>query len=210
MDRKDKEKMIPDQRVGNKLDTVHEFIGKNENEAQQVFQMAVKRLLNVNVWDKVCGPLSAKFTLTDEQGRNIVRHPEPGDHFKIDVPGPGPSSGDGYDWVQVEAVDDKRNPGGLEESLTIRVRPASNPGNPKSDTAHFFKRDATSSFRVRRIGNVVKAEVHGRNEIPNTNASEPADKVRNAVVGTGAVAGLSNPQWRSLVKGLLDPSITVA
>jgi hypothetical protein len=196
--------LIPNQRVGNKLDAVHKFEGSTQEEARKVFSRAAERMLNVNNWEKICGPLSAKFELTDESGEPVSRTPRPGDHFKIDVPGPGPSAGDGFDWVRVEVIEDRRNPMAIEESITMRVRPASSPENAAPDTAHFFKDEATSSFRVTRHGHIVTAEVHGRNEVPNTEANTTKDKVRNAVVGTGAVAGVSKPQWESLVKGLLD------
>ena len=68
----------------------------------------------------------------------------------------------------------------------------------------FFKEDATSTFIVERDGNNLRAAVHGRNELPNTKADKPLDKARNAIVGLGAMLGLSNPQWKSLVKGILD------
>jgi hypothetical protein len=172
--------------------------------------MAANRLLDVNVWDQICGPLSAKFRLTDPSGNKITGPAKPGDHFMINIPGPGPSAGEGYDWVEVEALDDKRNPSGNDESIAIRVRPTASPLNRDSDTAHFFSEDATSSFRVVREGTKVRAEVHGRNEVPNTDVDKTVDKVRNAVVGTGAAAGMSSPQWNSLVNGLLDPSKDVA
>jgi hypothetical protein len=209
MDSNEKDNLIPSQRVGSRLDTSHEFKAETEHEAKMVFRMAADRLLNVNVWEKICGSMSAKFFLTDKSGNLVNRAAKAGDHFKIDIPGPGPSAGDGYDWVEVEAMDDHRNPSGPEESLTIRVRPSPSPANETTDTAHFFKDDATSSFRVRRVGRRVIAEVHGRNEVPNTNVKATPDKIRNAVVGSGAVAGMSKPQWKNLVAGLLDPSLDV-
>ncbi len=203
----DEKKIIPEQRVGNQLDTFHEYEGKSEDDARSVFSMAANRLAHVNTWEKICGPLSAKFELTDEHGNPVQREVRPGDHFKIDVPGPGPSAGDGYDWVRVEEIDDRRNPNASEEHLVIRVRPAPSPINKESDTAHFFDEKATSSFVVKRQGTLVRSEVHGRNEVPNASIEKNSDKVRNAVVGSGAIAGGSKPQWKSLVKGLLDSSI---
>ena len=196
--------MVPPQHVGKKLDTENEVNAPSEEEAKGLFQLATQRLLNVNEWDKICGPLSSVFRLTDNGGALKEGQPTPGDHFRIDVPGPGSKTGEGYDWVRVEAIDDHRNPNADSESVTIKVRPATNPRNSNNDTAHFLSEEATSSFRVAREGRVVRAEVHGRNEVPNTDAEKPIDKVRNAVVGTGAVAGMSNPQWKSLVNGLLE------
>lgn len=201
------EKHIPHQDLGNKLDTEESVSASSAHEAQQIFRIAADRLLNVNCWGKISGPLSARFMLTDESGRVIKGPAQPGNHFKIDIPGPGPANGNGFDWVKVEALDDERNPGGNEESITLRVRPSPDPEKFTSETAHFFKDYATSSFRVERIGNKVTASVHGRNEIPNTDVDKTGDKLRNALVGTGAVGGISSTQWRALVHGLLDHSI---
>jgi hypothetical protein len=196
--------MIPPQNKGSRLDTEHEVKAGNELEAKRLFDLAASRLLDVNCWDELCGPASAVFRLTDDHGNEITRPAKMGDHFKIDVPGPGPAAGEGYDWVRIEALDDQRNPASNDESLTMRVRPSSSPRNANPDTAHFFSPEATSSFSVVRRGNVVRAEVHGRNETPNTETETSVDKVRNAVVGTGAQVGMSKPQWKSLVKGLLS------
>jgi hypothetical protein len=140
--------------------------------------------------------------LTDESGRIIKGPAQPGNHFKIDFP--GLPSGNGFDWVKVEALDDERNPGGNEESITLRVRPSPDPEKSASETVHFFKDYATSSFRVERIGNTVKASVHGRSEVPNTDAG---DRLGNALIGTRAVGSISSTQWTALVHGLLDNSI---
>lgn len=202
-----RENMIPEQRVGNQLDTFNSVTASSEEEARQLFLLAVNRLLDVNVWNKISGKLSSTFRLTDEKGSEIDGPARPGNHFKIDIPGPGPASGEGNDWVKVEALDDKRNPSGKNESVTLRVRPTADPENTEKDTAHFFDEAATSSFRVERDGNTVTASVHGRNEQPNTDVEKTSDKMRNALVGTGAVAGFSAPQWKALVNGLLDTSV---
>ena len=92
----------------------------------------------------------------------------------------------------------------------MRVRPASNPKKNESVVAHFLKSEATSSFTIRRYGNVVTASVHGRNEVSNTETDNLFDKARNTMVALGAFIGLSKVQWRRLVKGLLendDPSM---
>jgi hypothetical protein len=200
------DQMVPHSHEGSSLDTDFEVRATDESEAKKLFALAAHRLLDVNSWDKICGPMSAVFKLTDRNGVGIDGLAKPGDHFQIDVPGPGPAAGDGFDWVKIEAMDDQRNPSAPEESVTLRVRPSPSPRNESSDTAHFFSNAATSSFRIVRQGSVVRAEVHGRNETPNTEADNPIDKVRNALVGTGARAGLSKPQWNSLVKGLLSTS----
>ena len=59
---------------------------------------------------------------------------------------------------------------------------------------------------VKLEDDLISAEVHGRNEKPNTSAENLPDKIRNAVVGIGAVAGFAKIQWQKLVKGLLNTS----
>jgi len=128
-----------------------------------------------------------------------------GDYFKIDILGPGSESGDGYDWVQIEAIEDHSNASVKKESFGIRVRPAPNPEKDSNDkeTAHFFKDEATSNFIIERNGRTVSAEVHGRNEKPNTTAHKSLDKIRNTVIGSSAILGLSHIQWKKLVKGII-------
>src|SRR6187551_4092397 len=111
--------MIPRQQEGSKLDVDFVVRAQDEAEAHQLFMVATERLLNVNEWDRICGPLSAVFRLTDGHGNGIARSARPGDYFMIDVPGPGPAAGEGYDWVQVEALDDDRHSDGHEESVTM-------------------------------------------------------------------------------------------
>ena len=57
------------------------------------------RLQNVNQWKEYAGNISADFRLVDKAGREVQRQAKKGDYFKIDIPGPGSQSGDGYDWV---------------------------------------------------------------------------------------------------------------
>ena len=97
---------------------------------------------------------------------------------------------------------------GTDESeyTAIRVRPAPSPLNEKQDVAHFYSDEATSNFIVRRDGKKVTAGVYGRNEKPNVKKADTVvDKIRNAIVGTGGVTGLSKLQWKALVSGLLKP-----
>lgn len=193
----------PQQYKGKALDVRATSKLASENEARRLFRQAVARLQHVNRWDKICGKVSAVFQLVSADGQLLEVPAEVGHYFRIDIPGPGPAAGDGYDWVQVEAIEDRRDGAAPEESFTMRVRPSSPPLKSDEETAHFFDASATSTFRVLRRGLEVMAEVKGRNETPNTDVDSLTDKVRNAAVGWGAVAGLSAPQWKSLVKGLL-------
>jgi hypothetical protein len=195
---------VPEQETGSQTDTHHSVDAKDITEAREKFTRAKQRLQDINNWDKICGKASAIFRLTDNSGNEVNRQPQQGDHFKINVPAPGNEAGHGFDWVLIEEISDGSNPDGDTESFVMRVRPSSNPQNPDEETAHFFKNNATSSFAVERENTKVTASVHGRNELPNTKTESVLDKARNAIVALGAMIGISTPQWKSLVKGVLE------
>jgi hypothetical protein len=199
-----KEKIIPSQKDGGKKDIEHSVTAVDNDDARKLFVIARNRLLDVNNWDKVSGVLSAKFHLTDASGLEVDRTAEKDDYFKIGLPAPGPADGRGFDWVKIEAIEEKSDTSGPYESIGIRVRPASDPTQNGENVAHFFNSDATSTFLVERHEKEVTASVFGRNEKPNTKETDKVvDKIRNAVVGAGAIAGLSNIQWKSLITGLI-------
>jgi hypothetical protein len=174
---------------------------ETEKEAKDFYFTVRQRLMDVNNWQNIAGKATASFQLTDKSGKEVQREVQKGDHFKIDIPGPGSVSGQGFDWVQIEAIEDDHN----EESpfTAIRVRPATNPLNENKDVAHFFSEDTTSTFMVKREGKKVTAGVYGRNEKPNTSTQTQIDKIRNTAIAGGAITGFSKIQWKSLVNGLV-------
>lgn len=195
------EPIIPAQQTGASSDTDAAATFDSAEQAKAFFKVAKQRLVEVNHWQKWAGAATAQFQLTDAEGNDVARTVQEGDHFKIDIPGPGSGTGDGFDWVQVETIEETASGDG--EHIAIQVRPATNPNNDRSDVAHFFSDEASSCFIVKRDGNTVTAAVHGRNEKPNTSAETLMDKARNAAVATGAVAAFSKLQWKSLVTGLV-------
>jgi hypothetical protein len=197
----DYSKLIPEQETGVENDNESELVCRNDQEAKAFFKELKLRLLNVNEWKNYAGKGTAVFFLTDENGNRVERFAKKGDHFCIDIPGPGSVTGEGYDWVRIEEVNETIQAN--SEYFAVLVRPASNPKNNDSDVAHFFADEATSSFVVSREGNILKAEVHGRNEKPNTSTAKIIDKARNAAVATGAISGFAKYQWKSLINGWL-------
>jgi hypothetical protein len=197
------EKTIPDHEGGVDVNVEESVTASTDEEARTFFRVVKERLLHVNRWKEWAGALSAGFQLTDEQGREIESKPAKGKYFRINIPAPGIITGEGYDWVQIEEVKEEAEDDC--EYVAIRVRPAPNPVNKNKDVAHFYTDEATSNFIVRRDGAKVTAGVYGRNEKPNVKAADTViDKIRNAVVGTGGVSGLSKLQWQALVSGLLE------
>lgn len=176
-------------------------------EAIDCFKRAHKRLLNPPVWHELGGMLTAEFRLVNRSGEVAERLAQLGDFFEVDLPGPGPTAGDGYDWVEVAGIIEKTDEHAEEEMFGIRLQPAANPNNAGGDIAHFFKAGASSTFVVSRRGNTVTASYHGRNEVPNTHTEKTIDNIRNGIVATGAVVGLSEAQWSALTKALLEAEI---
>jgi hypothetical protein len=197
------EKIVPPQHSGGKKDIEHDVQASDENSARRLFTIARNRLLDVNHWHEVAGSPSARFMLSDPKGIEVNRTAELHDYFKIDLPAPGHAEGDGFDWVQIEAIEEINDTSGSTQSIALRVRPSQDPRLPGENVLHFFHEQATSTFLVERKGKNVKAAVYGRNEIPNAKTDNLIDKIRNVVVGATAILGFSNLQWNALVKGLL-------
>lgn len=199
--------LIPDNKRGKATDLDHSVPLPDREQALDCYKRACKRLLNPPVWHELSGALSAHFVLTNEKGEEQERLLQEDDYIRINIPGPGSAVGDGFDWVKVEMVEDKTDPAAEEESIGLKVRTCDNPTSKENDTAHFFQQDATSSFIIHRRGNTVTASYHGRNEVPNTKTDKTTDNLRNALVATGAIAGLSELQWSALIKGFLAKEI---
>lgn len=197
---KSKNDLVPPQLVGSQMDAVEERKLSTLIQAQDFFAAAEKRLLAVNEWGKLSG--LSDFKVFTPDGKEAMRSAQKGDFIRIDIPGPGPLSGDGFDWVMVEEI--KSEHGGDQEMISMCVRPCPSPLNQDKEVAHFLKDHATSTFIIRRDRITVWAEEHGRNEQANVSDGNLIDRARNLVVGFSAKLGLSYPQWKLLVKGLLD------
>ncbi len=196
---------IPVQEEGKQADISETINASGSDEAKLLFLQARNRLFDIDHWSDISKGLSASFVLTDQYGRTKKGIPAVHDHFRIDIPGPGTSAGEGYDWVKVELVEDNIDPDSDTEHTLIKVRPSADPAKQEG-VAHFLDEHATSSFIVKREGNLITAGVHGRNEKPNTKGKNLSGKIRNKVIGALAVAGVATIQWQKLVKGLLNTS----
>jgi hypothetical protein len=195
-------KDIPQPYVGKQLDYTRSKTFPTTLEAQQFFDQAQRKLLAVNDWHQITKGPSATFRLMDAHGDPLERHLSRGDLIQIDIPGPGLPSSQGYDWVRVEEIEEKRSLD--EQSILLRLRPTTDPKNDLSDTAHFFKAMATSNFLIHLQGREVYFHYAGRNEVINTDNSSTLDNVRNFMVGVAAKLGASYPQWKALVDGFAE------
>lgn len=202
MEEKNYTGIVPEQNTGQQIDAESSVELDSSEQAKDFFEAVKNRLQNVNEWEKYAGTLSANFQLVDQAGAEVQRPAQKGDYFKIDIPGPGTKSGDGYDWVQIEEAESTSAPD--VESFGFRVRPAQNPQNKNDDIAHFYSPESTSSFTVTREKNKVTAAIYDRNTKPNKETDSITDKVRDAVVGTAGTIAFSKIQWKSLTDGLLN------
>jgi hypothetical protein len=200
MGNQDKKYPVPEQITGSKMDVVEKRNFNTNEMAMIFFESAANRLLKVNNWGDYAG--GSNFQLIDKSGNKVERSAQEGDYIRIDIPGPGTHSGKGYDWVKIEEI--SRGTEKDSSFVAIMVRPTAYPLTQNENAAHFFEKEASSTFIVRREGLNVFAEEHGRNESMNVNEGPLTDRARNFVVGIAAKLGMSYPQWKLLVKGLLE------
>ena len=197
--------IIPKQYVGNETGAQAEINAGDAVGARHKFLEAKQRLLDINHWHVYSGTKATIFQLTNAQGHPIDRTPEVGDYIRIDLPGPGSKAGQGYDWVRIEQFEDKSDKQADIDFFGFRVRPASNPINvDNTDLAHFYNEQTTSTFFVQRDGSNIMACEKGRNEVPKVKTDQVLDNIRNTMVATAATLGLSIPQWKILMEGILN------
>lgn len=199
---KDYTGILPKQYTGTQIEAEANVVLSNTEEAMDQYELAKERLLTCNNWHRVAGLISASFQIVDTAGKEVNRKVQKGDFLKIDIPGPGSKAGGGYDWVKVEEV--KEMSDNDTQSIAFRVRPTSNPTVDKNDIAHFYDSSATSNFIVTREGAKLTATIIDRNTKPNDDAHSTIDKLRDSVVGTGALASFSKIQWQNLAEGIVQ------
>jgi hypothetical protein len=194
--------LIPPNIQGKEITAEAKTVLESSDAALTFYKTAKKRLLYIRGWGKIAGALSADFQLTDEKGNEVNRPAKKGDHFRIDIPGPGSAAGQGYDWAYIEDIKEVH----LDniDSIGMRVRPAANPQTANPNVAHFFSEASTSTFVITREYNVVSASIYDRNIEANEETEEPLDKLRNTAVGLGAKFGISKLQWEGLAHGLIS------
>jgi hypothetical protein len=130
------------------------------------------------------------FKLFDHAGRGVQWPAREGDYIRIDIPGPGPTAGEGYDWVVIEILDEDE----LRQVTSMKVRPSAHPPGDDEQVAHFLKNSSTNTLQVKLNDLNVRAEQHGRNEEANNETGIVLDNLRNTMVGWGSKLGFSYPQ----------------
>ncbi len=197
--------IIPKQFIGSQTGATSKLTLNRRHDALIHFQAARERLLDINNWQKLCGPGCAEFALMDLSGNPLPdAKPKIGNLIRIKLPAPPNQEGDGYDWVRIEAFEENKTILSDSEVYGFRVRPIENPKNKTGNSAHFYTSEATSTFLVIRYSHTVYALERGKNEVPN-NSNHWLTHLRNKLVAIVAMIGLSKPQWKKLVSGILEP-----
>ncbi len=174
------------------------------DDAEEFFILVKDRLLDINNWHKVSDSIKSEFHIVDSHGKEHHRHAHKGDYVRIKIPGPKSDTGDGADWVQVDAIEYDDYPDENKELIALRLRPVSNPTRSDDAVAHFFTDASSSTFIIERDHKLITAHYYGRNEKPNTGGETVKDTVRNVAVAVGALLGFSDVQWKGLLTGFLD------
>lgn len=202
MEQENSSELVPKQETGVKIDVEERVELGHPDEAEAFFRSVSARLLDVNNWKSYAGKISADFQLIDINGHKAERPVKEGDYIQIDIPGPGPQSGDGFDWVKVEKIaeETKNN----VHTLSMRVRPTPSPLNDETSVAHFYSRQSTSTFSVSQNDNKITVGIFDRNTEPNKNGGSAAERIRDKAVGLTAITAFSRIQWTLLAKGLLS------
>jgi hypothetical protein len=190
--------LIPAQTHGKHVDLFLDKTFAASSAASSAFTKASRRLLHPQRWHALSGKGTAAFDVLDGQLKISEKEVKESDFIRIDIPGPGPGAGNGYDWVKVVLIES------AADHLGIKLMPCANPEENGDQPAHFFKEGSSSTLIVALEDRKLTASYHGRNEAPNNETGNVADNIRNTVIAAGALAGLSELQWKSLLKGLLE------
>jgi hypothetical protein len=193
-----KGQLVPPQRTGKAIEAEASAVLSTEKTAVVFFELVRNRMQHVNSWAVMAGKLSAEFQLVNKEGLEVFRKMHEGDYLRIDIMGPGGTSGGGYDWVKVEQLYDE------PDSFGFRVRPSSHPSARRAVPDHFYDEDSTSTFWVSRKGRRVIVSISDRNMKANCEATNVVNKVRNYVVAWAARARFSQIQWQALADGLVS------
>lgn len=193
---------IPEQTEGGFSDISSEIMMETVTEAIFHFKCIKKRFFDINSWELFAGEEQAEFALCDENGELILSKAEVGNYVRIKIPVLHNLIGGSYDWVKIEVIDTEETED--SEMVFVRVRPSQNPLKKNGIIAHFHKATATSSFIIKREGRKISCEVHGRNELPNTEHLTLLQKLRNEVVSLGGTVFASKFQWKSFTDGIIQ------
>ncbi|GEQ85882.1 hypothetical protein ULMS_13900 [Patiriisocius marinistellae] len=195
---------FPKQKKGDFHEIVSMKTSPNISIAKSNYSELYKRLKAINNWESFSDKVKASFYLVDAKTLKITTTFKTGNFVKIDIPGPGNPSGNGFDWTDIINVQESKENDDYP-FLTFTLKPCKSPENSKDVVAHFFDDESTNTFVVRRMGTYLFAEVHGRNQQKNIKDIPLKDTIRNAAILMGNTIGLAGLNWLGLTDALLQP-----
>lgn len=167
----------------------------DKNQADIAFEQSKKKLFDVNRWSEMKG-INSTFVLHDEFGRKASGDIKKGYFIKIDLPGLKIEN-----WVQVSDV--RVEP----ELAEFVVHPSKKPEektDPNAEVKHFFTEEASSTFRVIKEGNTIKAFEIGQDEVINNEGDDSGNRaLLNTLIAEGGWAGFQKIQWEKLTSYLV-------
>lgn len=168
----------------------------DEATAIREFERAKKKLFDVNLWTNLEG-FNSTFQLFDARGRRTTATmPEVGHYISIILPATTIEN-----WVQVSAVNVQEN---MAEFV---VHPSEKPSElteGEEGVQHFFIKEASSTFRIERMGTKLIGSEIGKNEGINNQGGEAGDRaILNTLIAEGGWAGVQGLQWDKLTSYLV-------
>ncbi|MDQ3290332.1 MAG: hypothetical protein M3Q05_03475, partial [Bacteroidota bacterium] len=132
--------------------------------------------------------INSTFTLHSGHGEPTQGKAEEENYIQIILPGLTVEN-----WVQIEKIEEDEN------SAQFTVHPCPNPNNDSPETQHFFVKEASSTFRIERNGNVLRGYQIGKNEkINNQDYQAGIRAFLNTLIAEGGWAGFQDIQWGKL------------
>lgn len=164
--------------------------------ALREFKRSKEKLFDVNRWSRMPGITSGFQLYTPEGKPKPKAKPEVGDYLMIDLPGPAPEN-----WVIVTDIKEE------DEMAEFTVSPSQDPrdtGEEAEEIEHFFRDEATSTFKVELNGSTIAAYEIGKNEGINNEGKEAGDReVVNTLIAEGGWALFQKIQWEKLTDYLV-------
>lgn len=168
--------------------------------AEREFKRSKKKLFSVNEWSNMPG-ITSSFQLYKSSGEiRFTNNLEKGDYILITLPGKLPEN-----WVKITEIKDSAN------TAEFTVSPSPQPKRTRLDktahedeTEHFFTSEASSTFLIKREGNIITAYEIGKDEEVNNQDEEAAGrKWINTLIAAGGWLGFQKIQWEKLTDYLV-------
>lgn len=167
------------------------------HEAFVLFENAKKRLNDINNWQLFCGKTPAEFQLTDSDGNiSHASSPETGNLIRVKC---FAGERDKFIWYRIEEFIHEKNLLKDTEDFGFRVKRIAGPGIISEQTEGI-----TCTFIVTRSGRKVSAVEAERSKVTVKGRIPAIERLKERVQSVFSWISSSNPQWKSLINGVLQ------